>query len=65
MKGPTLPELDISVEPDDDREAKLSLVRKLMLALKKDDEHAALDALDSLIEECGSKELDASALGDD
>ena len=41
----------IAIEDPEEREAKLALVRKLMLALKKDDEHAACDALESLIEE--------------
>lgn len=45
--------LEIAIGGGDDREAKLSLVRKLMLALKKDDEHAALDALEDLYAECG------------
>lgn len=42
----------------DDREGKLALVRKLMLAIKRDDEHAALDAIETLVEECGGT-LDA------
>jgi hypothetical protein len=35
-----------------DRDVKLAFVRKLILAIQKSDEHGALDALDSLIEEC-------------
>ena len=45
----------------EDRETKVSLVRKLMLALKKDDEHAACDALEDFIAECKP----AAAAGDD
>lgn len=36
----------------DGREAKLGFARKLMLALKKDDEHAVADALEDFLAEC-------------
>ena len=53
--------LALSIEPVGDREVKLAFVRKLILAVQKSDEHAALDALDDLIDECVSshKEPDA------
>ena len=59
-----MPALSIEVEPDDDREARLALVRKMMLALKKDDEHAFEDALEEYVSSV-SKPADVSALGDE
>lgn len=53
--------LSLSLEPAGDREVKLAFVRKLILAVQKSDEHAALDALDDLIAECtGPKDDDDS-----
>ena len=39
------PALAIEIKPDEGREARLDAVRRLMLALKKDDVDAAEDAL--------------------
>ncbi len=41
------------VGDEDDREAKLALMRKFIFAIDKRDEHAALMALEDLIDECG------------
>lgn len=43
MKGPSA--LAIEIKPDESREARLDAVRRLMLALKKDDPEAVEDAL--------------------
>ena len=59
------PVLAIGIESADKREAKLSLVRKLMLALKKDDEHGALDAIETLLDECDDDGDDESSESSD
>jgi hypothetical protein len=56
--------LALMIGPDDGHEAKVALVRKLMLALKKDDEHAATDALESFFDECDSPSDDGADEGE-
>lgn len=63
MSGSGLGALVIDAEPSD-HEGKLALVRKLLFAIDKKDEHAALAALEDLIDECGH-ETDVDDDGED